>query len=57
MEDLDIEICDDHLAEALLQLREVSSPERRWTPTLDAYPIVGPDPIVVGKSKPRLPWV
>ena len=57
MEDLDLEISDDHLAEALLQLREVSGPERRWTTTENADPIVGPGPTVVGKSKPRLPWV
>ena len=57
MEDLDLEISDDHLAEALLQLREVSGPERRWTTAEDADPIVGPGPTVVGKSKPRLPWV
>ncbi len=57
MEDLDIKFSNDHLAEAPLQLRETYGPESRWTPTVDADPIVGPDPIVVGKIKLRLPWV
>ena len=57
MEDLDLDIFDDYLAEALLQLREVYGPERRQTSTVDAYPIIGPGPIVVGKIKPRLPCV
>jgi hypothetical protein len=57
MEDLDLEIFDDHLAKALLKLRQVSRPERRWTMTVDTDPIVGPVPIVVGESKISLPWV
>ena len=57
MEDLDLEISCDHLAEALLQLREVFGPERRWTTTMDAISIVDPGPIVAGKIKSRLPWV
>ena len=57
MEDLNIKFSNDHLAEALLQLREAYGPESRWTPTGDADPVVGRDPIVVGKSKLRLPWV
>jgi hypothetical protein len=50
IEELDLEISDDKLAEALLQLREVFGPERRWTMTMDANSIVGPGPIVVGKK-------
>jgi hypothetical protein len=57
MEDLYLEIFNAHLAKAVLQLKEVSDPERRWTTTMDANPIVGPCPIVVGKRKSRLPWV
>ena len=57
IEYLGLEVSYEHLAEALLQLREGGGPERRWTTTVDVNGIVGPDPVVVGKSKPRLHWV
>jgi hypothetical protein len=56
MEDIELEIQDDALAEALQLLKEASSSERRWAAVVEGEVDEDHDPIRVSKKKPRLPW-
>ena len=56
MEDIELDIQDDALAEALQLLKEASSSERRWAAVEEGEVDEDHDPTYVSKQKPRLHW-
>jgi len=56
MEDIELDIQDDSLAEALQLLKEASSYERGWATTKKGEVDEEHDPPCVSKKIPRLPW-